>query len=475
MRGPKGRHPAGPGGEPSAQLTPAGFLSTLSALGVDLKAPLAVAVSGGPDSAALLYVACASRGEGGPPVHAITVDHGLRAAAASEAQLVAAWCQDLHVPHTVLRWEGEPQGNLQAAARQARYGLMARWCRDEGVSTLLTAHHLNDQAETVLQRLARGSGVDGLAGMAPVRWLSSPEEGPPVRLVRPFLDVPKTHLIALADREGLAWAEDPSNRDAQFERARLRAAAPLLDGLGLTPERVAGTADWMGLAVPVLEAAADRLAQGALHQAPFGSLSLNRAVFRDNLEETRLRVLARVLCALSGRAYRPRLRALAMLDRALCERGEFVGATLGGCRFVGDGAPETVRIVRELRACREANPPSPAPSRPILWDGRWMVRPLGGFRRSLSLRPLGPDGLEAVRSTASDDAAPLRALREALAGRRLDALAAQTLPSVWDGDRLVDIASADAGRQTTRAALVSASLHASFFAIWGPATRCARE
>ncbi|MEM8786488.1 MAG: hypothetical protein AAGF19_11585, partial [Pseudomonadota bacterium] len=92
-----------------------------------------------------------------------------------------------------------------------------------------------------------------------------------------------------------------------------------------------------------------------------------------------------------------------------------------------------------------------------------------------SLRPLGPDGLEAVRSTASDDAAPLRALREALAGRRLDALAAQTLPSVWDGDRLVDIASADAGRQTTRAALVSASLHASFFAIWGPATRCARE
>lgn len=177
---------------------------------------LAVAVSGGNDSLALLLLA--ARAFPGR-VTALTVDHGLRADAAAEATGVAAQCAALGVPHVTLRWEGgKPHANIQAAARTARYRLMGDWCAGQGVALLLTAHHADDQAETLLMRLQRGSGSAGLAGIRAARPLVAG-----VTLVRPLLGVRRAVLASLVAAAGWHAVDDPSNADRRFDRTVARA------------------------------------------------------------------------------------------------------------------------------------------------------------------------------------------------------------------------------------------------------------
>lgn len=216
---------------------------------------LCVAVSGGPDSLALLLVAHdLLRGR----VLAATVDHGLRADSAGEADAVAALCAARAVPHTILRldWpEGLPGSNVQAQARERRYGALADWCQAQGVGWLATAHHLDDQAETLVMRLARGSGAAGLAGIRPVRDL-----GGGVRLVRPLLAVRRTALAAIAARAGMVPVNDPANADPAFDRTRARALLarePWLD-----PVRMAGSAAHLAAADAALDWVADEAARG---------------------------------------------------------------------------------------------------------------------------------------------------------------------------------------------------------------------
>ena len=177
--------------------------------------PLAVAVSGGADSLALLLLA---RDALGDRVRALTVDHGLRAASAGEAAQVAAICRTLGVAHRTLRWEGaKPKASVQAAAREARYRLMADWCEGQGIAWLATAHHADDQAETLLMRLARGAGLGGLAGVRAARRLA-----PGVTLLRPLLDARRDELASIVATAGLTPIDDPSNRDPRYDRTRAR-------------------------------------------------------------------------------------------------------------------------------------------------------------------------------------------------------------------------------------------------------------
>lgn len=193
----------------------------------------AVAVSGGADSLALLLLATDAYGA---RVQALTVDHGLRPAAAAEAAQVAAICAALGVPHAILRWEAEkPGASLQAEARAARYRLMADFCRDAGIAFLATAHHADDQAETLLLRLSRGAGLGGLAGVRACRPLA-----PGVTLLRPLLPQRRAALAALVAARGLTPVDDPSNRDPRYDRTHARAllqAAKWLDA-----ERLAASA-----------------------------------------------------------------------------------------------------------------------------------------------------------------------------------------------------------------------------------------
>lgn len=210
--------------------------------------PFAVAVSGGPDSLALLLLAHVAFGD---RVRALTVDHGLRAAAAAEAARVAAYAAALGLPHATLRWAGpHPAANLQAAAREARYALLRDWCADHGVAWLATAHHRDDAAETLLLRLARGAGTGGLSGIRARRDL-----GRGVTLLRPLLASTRADLAAVAAAAGWAAADDPSNRDPRFDRTRARgllATTPWLD-----PGRLAASAAHLADAEAALVWAAD--------------------------------------------------------------------------------------------------------------------------------------------------------------------------------------------------------------------------
>jgi tRNA(Ile)-lysidine synthase len=198
-------------------------------------ARLGVAVSGGPDSLALLLLAAASRPQ---LVEAATVDHGLRPEARAEAELVAGICERLGVPHTILtaRWSEIPETAIQERARDQRYRLLGYWSEERGLEALATGHHADDQAETVLMRLARGSGVRGLAGMRP----RSVAPGSHARLIRPLLGWRRTELEQLGVAAGLDPVTDPSNSDERFERVRVRRAMRELDWLD--PQTVARSA-----------------------------------------------------------------------------------------------------------------------------------------------------------------------------------------------------------------------------------------
>ncbi|MCJ2137645.1 tRNA lysidine(34) synthetase TilS [Methylobacterium sp. J-026] len=201
---------------------------------------LLLAVSGGPDSTSLMHAtahlaAHLRAGRGAPAVQVATVDHGLRPESRAEAEAVGRAARALGLPHAILAWAGpKPGTGLQAAARAARYGLLTAEARRVGAGLVLTGHTRDDQAETVLMRLAAGSGPAGLAGMRAARALA-----PGIGLGRPFLTLPKSALVAWCEARGIPYLRDPGNADPRFARGRLRAAWPILEREGLTPARLA--------------------------------------------------------------------------------------------------------------------------------------------------------------------------------------------------------------------------------------------
>ncbi|MEH3105963.1 MAG: tRNA lysidine(34) synthetase TilS [Sphingomonas fennica] len=226
------------------------FAADLRAVGVRDGDRLAVAVSGGADSLALLLLAATSHGD----VAAATVDHGLRPAAADEAAMVAGVCDGLAIRHETLRVTVEDRGRgLQAAARTARYAALDGWVREAGAAALATAHHADDQAETFLMRAARGAGVAGLAGVR--RRIARPG-GPAI--VRPLLGWRRRHLALIVDRAGLTAIDDPSNHDDRFDRTRMRRTLLAHEDV-LMPERIATAASWLAEAEEALAWHADRL------------------------------------------------------------------------------------------------------------------------------------------------------------------------------------------------------------------------
>lgn len=233
--------------------------SELSALFDDLakSQKTLLAVSGGPDSTALLVLAAqwrASRGHG-PELIAATIDHKLRAASAREAKMVARLAAKLGIPHHTLAWKGKkPVTGVQEAARDARFALFSKLAKEIGADTLMTAHTRDDQAETVLHRMGRGSGIGGLGGIRRVHQRDG------IFLARPFLDLPKARLIATLKKLRIPFATDPTNKDTKYLRARLRKLAPLLAKEGIDAANLALMAKRLGRANAALNRLADEAA-----------------------------------------------------------------------------------------------------------------------------------------------------------------------------------------------------------------------
>jgi tRNA(Ile)-lysidine synthase len=295
---------------------------------------LLLAVSGGPDSIALMWLAARWRAarERGPELIAATVDHGLRAESAREARAVKRQAEGLGIRHRTLRWTGaKPATGLQEAARAARYRLLAAAARRAGARHVLTGHTLDDQAETVLLRMARGSGLTGLGAMTRETRLAAltgdgralpRQRDAGLLLVRPLLEVPKARLVATLAAHGVMFADDPSNRDPRFTRARLRDVLPVLAGEGLDAARLALLARRLRRAEATIEFTVDVAATAVSDTvwSEHGPVLLDADKFIRLPAEVALRLLGRAIARTGDRA--PiRLGRLEALYEALADAG----------------------------------------------------------------------------------------------------------------------------------------------------------
>ena len=319
----------------------------------DLFAPLrdaralVLAVSGGPDSTALLFLAARWRRacKRGPALLAVTVDHGLRPEARAEAAAVKRLAKQRGIAHRTVHWTGpKPKSGLQQAARAARYRLLAQAAAAFGADRILTAHTLDDQAETLLIRMSRGSGINGLTGMMQVSPL--PTGGAEnIALVRPFLDLPKARLIATLGHAALAFADDPSNRNPKFTRTRMRALLPSLAREGLTAARLSLLARRLKRAETALEAAADAawVALARARPGDVAGIAFDRA-FAALPAELQLRLLGRAIARVGdeGPVELGKLESLHGALAAAPEAGPRLRRTLAGAVVTRDRGLLTV-------------------------------------------------------------------------------------------------------------------------------------
>lgn len=343
-----------------------------AAFGPDPPHRLGVAVSGGSDSMALLVLLHRLWPD---RLHAVTVDHGLRAEAAAEAAEVERHCTSVGIPHVTLHWrDAAGRGNLQDNARRARYGLMAHWALAQGIEQIALGHTQDDQAETVLMQIARRAGVDGLAAM-PVR---SVRNG--ITWHRPLLTVARADLRAFLRCEGIGWVDDPGNEDDRFERVKARRALAHLAPLGIDAAALAAVAGNMGRSRTALDAATAALGCD-IARTEAGSVVIDRAALATAAPELVRRLLAQALRWVGGGAYAPRQSAQAIVEAAI-SAGQ--PATLHGC-LVMIGA-DTVRVAREPAAVATLVTPTDR-----IWDRRWRLD--GPHAPDLRLRALHEDGL----------------------------------------------------------------------------------
>jgi tRNA(Ile)-lysidine synthase len=295
-------------------LTPEEMLALFrAALGSDECSGMLLGVSGGPDSMALLGLAAAARAYL-PPIAVATVDHGLRAEAKEEAAFVAAFCKQLKIPHCTLVWEDGPSSlPSQEAARKGRYALLLGHARALEASHLVTAHTLDDQAETVLMRMASGTGMSGLGAMRP-----NIQRGA-VRHIRPLLDVPKSRLVATCAENDWLFSRDPSNDDTRFTRTRFRALLPVLAGEGLTSERLGTLAARARRTEDALDHVARRGVDDAIvRRAPDGgAIRLKAEPFYTEPFDLALRMLRRSMIAIGGEDNQDMQISLSKLERLL--------------------------------------------------------------------------------------------------------------------------------------------------------------
>ena len=416
---------------------------------------IAVAVSGGSDSLALCLLADRWARARGGTVFGLTVDHRLRPESGAEAAQVRRWLAARAITHRTLRWTGtRPVSGIQEEARAARLALLGGWCRQAHVLHLLLAHQQEDQAETALQRLVRGSGIDGLAAMAPVRLAMEPNGGG-VRLLRPLLSVSRDALTATLAFWDQPWIDDPTNRDMRHARPRLAAALTELGPEGLSAARLAKVAARAAEDRAALDLLCTDLLARCAHPAPAGFVTLDRCILRHAPPALALRALSRAVTTVSGAPHPPRLERLERLAQRL--RGDSgTAATLGGCRVVPLKDSRVV-ICREPAAASEVRPLKAGDS--ALWDRRFVV----SLDRSAGVGPflvrrLGTDGLAQARAMA-------RAAGTPLGTDCIPPPARPALPALFDLDGPLAAPHVDFRRTSHRNEAAAAGFAASF----GPA------
>jgi len=409
------------------------FKTALAASSSSPDNTVGLAVSGGGDSVALMHMAACLR-----PAHqlrVITVNHGLRPEAQDEIALVASQALALGLDHTVSQWTWNGRGNLQAAAREGRWAAVREWAAMYNLREVWLGHTEDDQVETLLMRLARGSGIDGLTGMYPLT------ERDGLRILRPLLGIARADLRTWLTGEKIAWCDDSSNEDPRFDRVRARQMFAQLETLGLTRKRLLQTVDHMQAAHISLQCAAKAFAKQHVRQDA-GDLLLSADALNLEKADAPRRVIAAAFGWVGSRMYRPRFEQL-LETVAQARKGATV--TLGGCIMTPDGNG-TVRLMREAAATTAAKRSiGQTDATGVFWDRRWFLE--GPLRDGLTYRALGA-GLQNCPKWR-DSGMP-----------RMSLLAS---PSVWHGDSL--LAAPLAGLSNGWSARIVADFHSTAFAI----------
>lgn len=388
---------------------------------------IGLAVSGGGDSIAMMHLA--ARTVDKARLRVFTVNHNLRAAAQTEIALVAAQAKALSLPHDVADWHWDRTGNLQAQARAGRWDTLCGLAARHQVNAVWMAHTQDDQIETFLMRLSRGSGIDGLSGMTS----ATVRDG--VTLLRPLLGVSRAMLREWLEQNGIGWCDDPSNEDTTFDRVRARQMAAQLAELGLTPKRIVQTVDHMQAARASLQAAARSFVD--MHYAQdHGDLIVARQALDLSQTDTPRRAMVAGLRWVSGANHKPRFENM-MYAVQKAARGHKV--TFAGCLLVPESAG-AVRITREAQGTHPV-----AGHSGIIWDNRWLMTgpPIG----EVEVKALG------------------EAIRLCPAWRNSHLLRASLLasPAVWQNGTL--IAAPLAGLDNGWTAQIVADFHSWAFAI----------
>ncbi|MFQ1699145.1 tRNA lysidine(34) synthetase TilS [Loktanella agnita] len=408
------------------------FQQALRAAGCRKSDRVGLAVSGGGDSIAMMHMA--ARIIDPANLYVLTVDHGLRPEAADEIALVADQAKALGLSHDVARWSWDMKGNLQAAARAGRWDAILDWAAPRELNMIFMGHTEDDQIETVLLRLARGSGIDGLAAMARADYRDG------LRVVRPLLDVPRAGLRDWLRGERISWCDDPSNDDPRFDRVRARQMYSQLEKLGLTRKRLLQTVEHVQAAHRSLQRAALDFARIHVRQDS-GDLVFAPVALKLDKEDAPRRVMAAAFGWVSGNMYRPRFDR--MLDVvAQAAKGHTV--TLGGCVLLPHrGAVRLTRetsattpLFRDASAVRDVNG--------IMWDRRWYLA--GPLTPGLEVRALA----DAIRHCPDwrESGLPRKSLLAS--------------PSVWNGETL--LAAPLAGLRNGWTAQIVADFHSTAFA-----------
>jgi tRNA(Ile)-lysidine synthase len=381
-------------------------------------ARIALAVSGGPDSMALAF--CLKRWcdqkNADITIAAFIVDHNLRAASAAEAVQTQKTLAHIGIEAEILRWRHSPHvTRLHETARKARFGLLVETCRRHGMAVLLFAHHRDDQAETILMRFAKGSGIDGLCGMR----AQTVRDG--IRILRPFLSIPKERLIATCRAANLAFAHDPSNASQKFARGRLRHIMPLLEAEGFSIDRLLDLAKRAQDAKTALGHATSMLVRVATKIDDTGIISIDLEHLRSSPRAIAERALGICLQSIHPEDYASSHAALTTLTDALLADADMATRTLHGCLIGKNG--KRAFIMRECAAIEDA--PAINPGETLVWDKRWHIALSTEAQDRFTIRPLGNPPHEIL-----DRLAP--GLRKQIPQGR----GRTTLPSLWLNDAL---------------------------------------
>jgi len=395
-------------------ITPSEFSGLMAAFEpFEISPILLVATSGGPDSLALTLLAHQWAFHRGGKAIAVTVDHQLRKGSTIEAHQVKDWLNVRGIEHHILTWERKKNEKLytsiQAVARKARYQMLGQWCKDRSIKHLLTAHHAQDQLETFMIRLAKGSGLKGLTGtqeIVPTNY---------GRILRPFLTIDASRLKTTLKHFNQSFLLDPSNENKDFTRVRWRQLLPLLAQEGLTWHSLQESLERLNHSQRLIDQHISKLIQRHVTLNPYGYAIISQDAFGESFEALE-EILKRILSTIGTKSYPVRRQALhRSIDRL--KAGHSI--TLGGCQILHKC--HTLWVVRELAAVgKDITVSEPGT---YLWDNHFAIEVLQELPCRISA--LGEIGVRKMG----------KALRKEL--NNIPHVVLKALPALWREDTLL--------------------------------------